>query len=1069
MYPSDEGIRSQLEWNSTLNTAHAPVPTEQTKFLRKVRPKVNSVEKLAELRLAGVNVVRMNFSHGSYEYHQSVIDNTRKMVAADPNGRPVAIALDTKGPEIRTGLTKNNTDFPVSAGHEFIISTDPKYSESCDDKIVWVDYPNSALSSQQNLPKVTAPGKLIYVDDGILSLLVLSIDGTNVHVRTLNSGNISSRKGVNLPKTDVDLPALSEKDKADLQFGVKNGVDMIFASFIRRGQDIRDIRTVLGPDGANVKIIAKVENEQGVQNFDEILRETDGVMVARGDLGIEIPASQVFLAQKMMIAKCNIVGKPVIVATQMLESMTYNPRPTRAEVSDVANAVLDGADCVMLSGETAKGLYPIQSVLMMAETCLLAESAICYPPLYDELKSIQKRPTETPETVAIAAVAAAAEQNASAILVLSTSGNTARLVSKYRPRVPILTVTRNEQTARQIHLHRGCYPFWYPEPRGIQTHQWQTDVDNRIRFGLRNALALGVITPGSTVIAVQGWKGGLGHTNTLRILTVPTDPADLELHIARFGRSAGSAVLCIGFFLLVFITFALAKRFGTKAKKWPRPFIGDPSTLVFEREDLQRIWNWEIASGHYPSRRPIPEEIGFRVVPRNPAIPAKRTVTRGPLGFANSTRGVGANRTYLEVKHKPGNTAYPPRPVPGSVADLDVVMENCDFSEKKYVRDCLEVLRIGGGLDTGNRLRRGPLDDWKYIYTEDADSGPSIPSYDHTPTHPDSKIDDNVTQGNLRSSNMEKPPIALPSPLHHKPYASLSDPCDPDNPRMFHMFWTGPFTDKPYTAILSFLYTQNIGLHLKTPDNTICRPQFWMWINPGPAASVPNPSAVRDMYTELKQNPWASPFLHPRFKDIVVFKLWNTTEQLDGVPELEDEWRKRDLFNSGGNIFAVPQGNKPKVEEGGTATQVDPNNMLNRAGSKSSSTYDRMSVILSDMARFVLCHRFGGTYLDADTLFLRDWEELWGWKGAFAYRWSRLPRYNTAVLHMNKHSALGTFLFRTALKNDLDFHPMTISRYTQDAHLEELLLRLPDALFDSAWLNTENYQRDRPPQPYFTE
>ncbi|RDB28627.1 Pyruvate kinase [Hypsizygus marmoreus] len=527
MFPYAEGIRSQLEWTASLSTANAPLPTEETKFLRKtsiiatIGPKVNTVEKLAELRRAGVNIVRMNFSHGSYEYHQSVIDNTRKMVAADPHGRPVAIALDTKGPEIRTGLTRGGVDYQVSAGHEFIISTDPKYSELCDDKIMWVDY--------QNLTKVTAPGKLIYVDDGILSLLVLSIDGTSVHVRTLNSGNISSRKGVNLPKTEVDLPALSEKDKKDLQFGVRNGVDMIFASFIRRGQDVRDIRTVLGPDGASIKIIVKIENEQGVANFDEILKETDGVMVARGDLGIEIPASQVFLAQKMMIAKCNIVGKPVIVATQMLESMTYNPRPTRAEVSDVANAVLDGADCVMLSGETAKGAYPIQSVLMMAETCLLAESAICYPPLYDELRAIQARPTETVETVAIASVAAASEQSASCILVLSTSGNTARLISKYRPRVPILTVTRNEQTARQIHLHRGCYPFWYPEPRGIQGHQWQTDVDNRIRFGLRNALALNIITPGSTIIAVQGWKGGLGHTNTMRILTVPTDQADLEL------------------------------------------------------------------------------------------------------------------------------------------------------------------------------------------------------------------------------------------------------------------------------------------------------------------------------------------------------------------------------------------------------------------------------------------------------------------------------------------------------------------------------------------------------------
>ncbi|KAJ7071133.1 pyruvate kinase [Mycena amicta] len=472
MYPAD-GIRSQLEWSSTLSIANVPVASEETKFPAQ-GPKTNSVEKLAELRRAGVNVVRMNFSHGSYEYHQSVIDNTRKMVAADPGGRPVAIALDTKGPEIRTGQTRDGLDFSIPAGHEFIISTDPKYSESCDDKVMFVDY--------ANLSKVTAPGKLIYVDDGILSLLVLSIDGSNVHVRTLNNGTISSRKGVNLPKTDVDLPALSDKDKKDLQFGVKNG-------------DVTDIRTVLGPDGANIKIIVKIENEQGVANFDEILRETDGVMVARGDLGIEIPASQVFLAQKMMIAKCNIVGKPVIVATQMLE---YNPRPTRAEVSDVANAVLDGADCVMLSGETAKGSYPIQSVLMMAETCLLAEAAICYPPLYAELTAIQQRPTATSETLL------PAEQNASAILVLSTSGNTARLISKFRPKVPIITVTRNEQTARQIHLHR--------EPRGVLDHQWQTDI----------------ITPGTTIIAVQGWRSGSGKSNSLRILSVPVDAQDLE-------------------------------------------------------------------------------------------------------------------------------------------------------------------------------------------------------------------------------------------------------------------------------------------------------------------------------------------------------------------------------------------------------------------------------------------------------------------------------------------------------------------------------------------------------------
>ncbi|KAI0778599.1 pyruvate kinase [Trametes elegans] len=519
---------SRIEWSASLDPTKAQVPTEETKYYRKtsiiatIGPGINSVEKLAELRRAGVNIVRMNFSHGDYSYHQSVIDNTRKAISLDPEGRPVAIALDTKGPEIRTGVMRDGKDIPIKAGHEFIVSTDPKYKDVCDDKVMFMDY--------KNLPKVTAPGKLIYVDDGILSLLVLGIEGDNVRVRALNNGNLSSRKGVNLPKTEVDLPALSEKDKADLQFGVKNGVDMIFASFIRRADDVRDIRRVLGPDGANIKIIVKIENEQGVANFDEILAETDGVMVARGDLGIEIPASQVFLAQKMMIAKCNRAGKPVIVATQMLESMTasiYNPRPTRAEVSDVANAVMDGADCVMLSGETAKGAYPIQSVLMMAETCLLAEAALCYPVLYDELRGVTPRPTATAETVALAAVAAASEQNASAIIVLSTSGNTARLISKYRPSVPIITVTRNSQTARQIHLHRGCYPFWYSEPRGIEAHQWQTDVDNRIRYGLRNALKLNIIQTGTTVVAVQGWKGGLGHTNTLRILSVPTDPADL--------------------------------------------------------------------------------------------------------------------------------------------------------------------------------------------------------------------------------------------------------------------------------------------------------------------------------------------------------------------------------------------------------------------------------------------------------------------------------------------------------------------------------------------------------------
>lgn len=273
----------------------------------------------------------------------------------------------------------------------------------------------------KNITKVIEKGRVVYVDDGVLSFEVLDIpDSKTVRVKCLNNGKISSRKGVNLPKTDVDLPALSEKDKADLRFGVKNNVDMVFASFIRRGSDITAIRDVLGEDGKQIQIIAKIENQQGVNNFDEILRETDGVMVARGDLGIEIPPAQVFVAQKMMIAKCNLAGKPVICATQMLESMTYNPRPTRAEVSDVANAVLDGADCVMLSGETAKGNYPKESVSMMHHTCLLAEVTIPYVSLFNELRSTTPKPISLSETCAVSAVSASLEMGAGAILVLTT-------------------------------------------------------------------------------------------------------------------------------------------------------------------------------------------------------------------------------------------------------------------------------------------------------------------------------------------------------------------------------------------------------------------------------------------------------------------------------------------------------------------------------------------------------------------------------------------------------------------------------------------------------------------------
>ncbi|KAJ4167579.1 Pyruvate kinase [Fusarium falciforme] len=511
----------KISWLASLNTAYRPQRNyRRSSIICTIGPKTNSVEAINNLRDAGLNVVRMNFSHGSYEYHKSVIEHARESEKTH-EGRNVAIALDTKGPEIRTGNTPNDEDIPISVGHIMNITTDDAYATSSDAENMYVDY--------KNITKVIEPGRVIYVDDGVLAFDVLSIeDEQTIRVQARNNGAICSKKGVNLPNTDVDLPALSEKDKADLRFGVENGVDMVFASFIRRAQDIRDIREVLGDEGKNIQIISKIENRQGLNNFKEILEETDGVMVARGDLGIEIPAAEVFAAQKKLIAMCNLAGKPVICATQMLESMIKNPRPTRAEISDVGNAITDGADCVMLSGETAKGNYPSEAVKEMHEACLKAENTIPYVSHFEELCTLVKRPVSTVESCAMAAVRASLDLGAGGIIVLSTSGESARMLSKYRPVCPIFMVTRTPTTSRFAHLYRGVYPFLFPEAKpDFSEVNWQEDVDRRIKWAVNNALELKVLTPGDTVVVVQGWKGGMGNTNTLRI--VKADPEHLGI------------------------------------------------------------------------------------------------------------------------------------------------------------------------------------------------------------------------------------------------------------------------------------------------------------------------------------------------------------------------------------------------------------------------------------------------------------------------------------------------------------------------------------------------------------
>lgn len=515
---------------------------------------------------------------------------------------------------------------------------------------------------------------------------------------------------------------------------------------------------------------------------------------------------------------------------------------------------------------------------------------------------------------------------------------------------------------------------------------------------------------------------------------------------------------CAVFFLLTTLTRRWRGDDG-KSGNWSIPTWEsvEPSSLIYSREDLRRIWEWEIASSHYPSRRPIPAELGFKNEIINPAIPVKKNTStmRNSSSYITETKPAGPRRVYLDLASHPPSVAYPPRPVPGSIADLDIIMDHCDFDRDKYVRDCLEVLRVGAGLDNGKRLRRENLDDWRYVFVEHESNAASLPEDTATPR----KSPEDLAEPDLPLPPLPTSPYApqekalqLPAPLTRKPYSS-SAPCDPDYPRLFHMFWTGPFTDKPYLALLSYLYTQNTGIHQETlPADAACRPQFWVWINPARGATV------AQVFDQLKANSWSAPFLHHRFREVIKFQIWNTTEQLDSIEEIKNVWRQYDSTVFRGNTIRILP----------TPVKLATTESDGSSGPKSETDYDRVSVTMSDMARFVLCHRFGGIYLDADTLFLRDWEELWGWRGAFAYRWSRLKKYNTAVLRMSAGSALGSFIFRTAVNWGLNFHPMAIAKYLEEAASTGLLTLVPDALFDAAWLNVENYQRERPPQPFFT-
>ncbi|MES9681596.1 pyruvate kinase [Bacillus sp. AFS001701] len=469
----------------------------KTKIVCTIGPASESVEKLVELINAGMNVARLNFSHGSHEEHAARITSIRE--ASKKTGRTVAILLDTKGPEIRT-LDFEGGQAELKTGNEVIITTEPVVGTA-----------EKFAVSYEGLIDDVHVGSRILIDDGLIGLEVIGIEGNEIRTKVLNSGLVKNKKGVNVPNVRVNLPGITEKDISDIEFGIEQKVDFIAASFVRKASDVLEIRELLGKHGAEyIQIIPKIENQEGIDNIDEILEVSDGLMVARGDMGVEIPPEEVPIVQKLLIKKCNNLGKPVITATQMLDSMQRNPRPTRAEASDVANAILDGTDAIMLSGETAAGSYPIESVSMMNSIALRIEKSL----QYEELFKKRQRENKGTITDAIGQSVAATALNlkVAAIIAPTESGHTAKMISKYRPKAPILAITSDIRICRRLTL------VW-----GVQTEYREraNSTDEMLQHAMEAAQDAKFVSNGDTVIITAGLPiGETGMTNMMKIHVV---------------------------------------------------------------------------------------------------------------------------------------------------------------------------------------------------------------------------------------------------------------------------------------------------------------------------------------------------------------------------------------------------------------------------------------------------------------------------------------------------------------------------------------------------------------------
>lgn len=471
----------------------------KTKIICTLGPSSQSPEVMGQLIQAGMNVARFNFSHGDHEEHQKKFETLVEL--RRQYNLPIAALLDTRGPEIRLKNFKGGKAM-LEKGSEFTLTTEEVEGT---DEIASVTY--------QNLPQDVKVGGTILIDDGLIGLRVTEIDGPRIHCVVENGGQVSDHKGVNIPGQDLSMPFISDQDRSDLIFGCKLGFDMVAASFTRTADDVREIRYILNNNGGErMKIIAKIESVQGVKNMEAILDEADGIMVARGDLGVEVPLEDVPVLQKKIIKACERKGKIAVTATQMLDSMIHNPRPTRAEATDVANAIYDGTTAIMLSGETANGAYPVEAVQTMSRIAERTEADIDYRTRMLRKVSSQDSLIDVTSAISHAACAVAEDTGADAVITVTISGFTAQRLSGYRPGAPIIACTTNKKTACQMNLLFGVTPLIIPE---------EPSADLLFEAAINQAKRAGLVKSGNRVVLTAGVPLGIsGNTNMIRVIEV---------------------------------------------------------------------------------------------------------------------------------------------------------------------------------------------------------------------------------------------------------------------------------------------------------------------------------------------------------------------------------------------------------------------------------------------------------------------------------------------------------------------------------------------------------------------